>query len=203
MESLKENQEICQPDARQRGFTVLDLDSPNGWRSLTLKDFFDDAESIKLHEGVPEEVRSHFQTARNLIIYSWFYYPFNVTAELCAYTSVEFALRRKAGSTKGRPSFRKLLKMAVAENWISDAGFPHVCLKHEYIQSYNAESPPEFQQPQSPLAQEYCKTLIRAMPNLRNSLAHGHPFLHPSGAATVRICAELINQLFVKQELPS
>jgi hypothetical protein len=74
MESLKKFEEVCQPDVRQGAFVVCDANSPNGFRPLTLKDFCDDAESIQLHEGVPEKVRNHFQTARNLIIYAWFYY---------------------------------------------------------------------------------------------------------------------------------
>jgi hypothetical protein len=99
MESLKKFDEICEPDVRQKCFVIIDPDRA-GTRPQMLKDFYDYAESIQLHEGIPEEVRNHFQTARNLIIYSWFYYPFNVTAQICAYTSLEFALRIKAGSGK-------------------------------------------------------------------------------------------------------
>src|SRR5438046_2846328 len=102
MESLKKFEEVCQPDIRQGYFATCDPSNPSGFRPLTLKDFYDDAETIQLHEGVPEQVRDNFQTARNLIIYSWFYYPLNVTAQLCAYTSAEFALRIKAGDAEGR-----------------------------------------------------------------------------------------------------
>jgi hypothetical protein len=198
MESLKKLDQICQPDVRQSFFARLDLNNPNGYRSLVLEDFYNAAESVHLHEGVPEEIRNHFQTARNLIIYSWFYYPFNVTAELCAYTSAEFALRIKSGHKTGRSSFRKLLEKAVAENWIRDEGFSHVKRKHENFQSFNESLPPEFQRPQSQLAQDYCKAMIGVLPRLRNTLAHGSTMLHQGGATTVRICADLINQLFEK-----
>src|SRR6266446_1007194 len=112
MESLKKLDEICQPDVRQNAFSVLDSKYPGIFRKRTVEDFHRAAESIELHDGVPEEIRNHFQTARNLIIYSWFYYPFNITAELCAYTSVEYALRLRIGDRK--TPFAKLLETAVA-----------------------------------------------------------------------------------------
>jgi hypothetical protein len=198
MESLKEFQEICQPDVRQKCFARIDPNCPGGPSPITLKDFYDDAESIQLHEGVPEEVRNHFQTARNLIVYSWFYYPLNVTAELCAYTSVEYAVRIKTGDTTGRLPFKELLEVAVAENWMRDEGFSHVKGKYESLREFNETLPPEYQHPQSQLQQEYCKVLTDSMPKLRNTLAHGSTFLHNGGAFTVRICADLINQLFEK-----
>jgi hypothetical protein len=198
MESLKKLEDICQPDIRQKSFVCLDPGGPDGFRSQTLQDFHRAAESIVLHEGVPERIRNQFQDARNLIVYSWFYYPFNVTAELCAYATAEHALRIKAGETTGHSSFRRLLKRAVAENWIRDSGFSHVKRKHESLRAYNENLPPEFQQPQAPLAQEYCNAVTDALPNLRNALAHGDNYLHHSGAMTVRICADLINQLFEK-----
>jgi len=48
------------------------------------------------------------------------------------------------------------------------------------------------------LASQYCATLQKTIPMLRNCLAHGDSMLHEHGALTVRICAELINQLFPK-----
>jgi len=42
----------------------------------------------------------------------------------------------------------------------------------------------------------YCDALVKALPFLRNELAHGTTMLHEQGALQVRICAELINQLF-------
>ena len=43
---------------------------------------------------------------------------------------------------------------------------------------------------------EHCDALVKALPFLRNELAHGTTMLHEQGALQVRICAELINQLF-------
>ncbi len=173
---------------------ILDPSAPGGIRKRTLQDFHHTAESIRLHEGVPEAIRNHFQIARNLILYSWFYYPFNVTAELCAYTSAEYALRLRARDRK--TPFAILLKDAVSNGWISDSGFSIPRRKKEALKRFNEGLPEEFQTPVSSLGNEYCDTLRKTIPKLRNWLAHGDSMLHEHGALTVRICAELINQLF-------
>src|SRR5438046_3200701 len=95
MENLKPFEEICQKDVRQDSFAVMDANHAGIFRKRTLEDFYRTAEHISLHDGVPEKVRSHFATARNLIVYSFFYYPFNVTAQFLAFVSVEYALRIK------------------------------------------------------------------------------------------------------------
>jgi hypothetical protein len=194
MESLKKLEEICQKDPRQELFCNLKADG--SVRKLTLEDFHKRADKIRLHDGVPEKIRSHFETARNLIIYSWFYYPFNITAELCAYTSVEYALKTKNGYKSGRSSFSALLKKAVDEKWITDNGFSHIQRRRENIRAYNESLPFEFQTPQTAMLDDYCKTLVKSLPFLRNELAHGCSMLHEHGAMTVQICADLINQLF-------
>ena len=197
MESLKKFDEICQNDPRQDFFCIIDrVDGTT--RKRTLQDFHNRADQIRLHDGVPEQIRSHFETARNLIIYSWFFYPFNVTAELCAYTSVEFALKTKNGSSSSKISFKKLLQTAVEQKWICDEGFSHVKRRRKNIRDHIESLPPEYRMPQSSMSDEYCKNLTKSLPYLRNELAHGSSMLHEQGAFTVQICADLINQLFPK-----
>jgi hypothetical protein len=60
----------------------------------------------------------------------------------------------------------------------------------------NEGMPPDFQTPEPAMVREYSDTLAKVIPSLRNSLAHGTTMLHEQGALHVRICAELINQLF-------
>lgn len=196
MESLKNLEDVCKPDVRQKLFVRPDAESPSGFRERTLEDFHRAAESICLHEGVPERVRDHFQAARHLIVYSWFYYPFNVIAELCAYTSVEYALRHKTKDAKTPLS--ALLANAVKSGWIHDSGFSIPRRKREAMQRFNEGLPEFLQTPTPPLAQEYCAVLQKTLPKLRNWLAHGDSMLHEQGARTVRNCAELSNQLFPK-----
>ena len=194
MEHLKKLGEVCQMDVRQGFFTIMDPKHPGIFRKRGLEDFHHAAESIRLHAGVPESIRDHFQTARNLIIYSWFYYPFNISAQLSAYTSVEFALRTKTNDRKTK--FAVLLKRAVDNGWISDRGVSIARRRKQAIRRMNQGMPPDFQTPEPPMVREYSDTLAKVIPSLRNSLAHGTTMLHEQGALHVRICAELINQLF-------
>ncbi len=198
MEELKKFEEICEKDVRHGSFGVIDQSQPGGMRHLALADFYRAAERIQLHEGVPEEIRSHFQTARNLIIYTWFYYPFNMAAELCAFTSVEYAFRLKSNDPK--TPFKFLLKSAVEQGWVTDKGFS---VPQRRLEAYRANKADggfiaQFLPPEPILTREYCDVLVEVIPSLRNNLAHGSSTLHEQGASTVRTCAELINQLWLE-----
>lgn len=106
MEKLKPLEKVCQPDVRYRHRG--DLDHSTGTISeMTIESIYRLIEPIKLTENVPEEVRSHFEIARNLALYSWFVYSFNVVAAMQAYASLEMALKQKAG--KKRISLKKSL----------------------------------------------------------------------------------------------
>lgn len=160
------------------------------FRPLTFREIYEDAATITLHDGVPEVVRSHFAVAQNLLVYSWFFYPFNVTAQFLAYVTVELALKERFKPKEGR-SFKELVKLAVAEGLVKDEGFSHLRGRSELDQHTQQEIGLGPQQIKS-----YAEILIDAMPYLRNALAHGSAMLHPGGASSVRICAEFINQLF-------
>jgi hypothetical protein len=193
MESLKQLSEVAEPDVRQKFFVALDL--TNGTtRPFTLEDFHRAAASITLHPGVPDKVRENFETARHLIIYSWFYYPFNITAQLSAYITVEFALRTRFKDRKN--SFKHLLKKAVDAGLITDNGFTIAQRRAKQIREYNEVLPPDLRAPEPALVREYSDALTKALPYLRNEIAHGTTMLHNHGASSVRLSAELINQLF-------
>ncbi len=193
MESIKPFLEITEPDERSHAFVKMDRQT-GSFSHFTLEDFHRRAASIKLHAGVPESIRNHFETARNLIIYSWFYYPFNVTAQLTAYTSVEFALRVAFNDRK--TSFKHLLNKAVETGLITDKGFSIPQNKAKGTRENNQTMPVQFQVLEPTLTRDYSDALVKAIPYLRNQLAHGTIMLHERGAQHVRICAELINQLF-------
>ncbi len=190
MERLKEFDELLNPDERQKAFAVINHVSGH-YRSRTLRDIHDSAASIKLHGGVPEEIRSHFATALNLLVYSWYFYPFNVTAEFLAFVTVEFALKQRLNPDQKKASFKQLLTKAVAQGLIKDEGFSHVREQPE-VDEHLAHEIGMVSEP----VKSYVETLIKTVPYLRNELAHGTCMLHPNGASSVRICAELINQLF-------
>lgn len=173
METLKSLAEITDPDERNLYFQVVDENEVT--RRLTLQDIYESVSAISLHDGVPEEIRSHFTQARNLAVYAWFHYQFNVTAQLMGFVSVEYALKLKTG--KSRANFTALIKTAIEEGWISDDGFTAAKRRN------NPES-------------SYVEVLARVMPSLRNDLAHGTGMLHHKSVSSLRTCAEFINQLF-------
>jgi hypothetical protein len=99
MEKLKLLEEICEPDIRYR--SRVDLDKTAGTVSEnTIESIYRLIQPITLGSKVPDEVRSHFETAKNLALYSWFVYSFNVVAALHAFASLEMALRTKSGDKK-------------------------------------------------------------------------------------------------------
>lgn len=144
--------------------------------------------------------------AKNLLIYSWFEFSFAMSAQLHAYISVELALKEKVGGE--RLMLSKLLNQAVKEGWVMDSEFAAFSRIKEFakdserkIIKVGIEEQQSLHEaitsPDIALASErYTKLLIRAIPRLRNELAHGNYDIHDGGFETVRICAELINQLF-------
>lgn len=191
MEEFKEFNEILNPDERQNAFAVINRVSGHH-RPRMLRDIYDSAASIKLHSGVPEEIRNHFAAALNLLVYSWFFYPFNVTAQFLAFVTVEFALKQRLKPEK-KVSFKQLLTQAVEEGLIKDEGFSHLREQQEFDEQLSQEMGTLQENVKS-----YVEILVETMPYLRNELAHGTRMLHPNGASSVQICAEFINQLFPK-----
>jgi len=109
MEQFKSLTEVCEPDVRYRG--RVDRDKTTGAISeTTIESIYSLIEPIALRSTVPEEVRGHFETAKNLALYSWFVYSFNVVAAMHAFSSLEMALRIESGDKKTR--FKTLLDKA-------------------------------------------------------------------------------------------
>lgn len=189
LDTLKAFDELLEPDSRQRLFAVVNRRSGEA-RPLTLHDKYQAVEVISLAPCVPDDIREHFDTARNLLVYSWFVYRFNQVAELHAFASLEFALKTKCGdSPRG---LKKLLETAVERRWISDSGFKYY--RSGAITDMSDDG--KDSNPDTKNVQEYCRTLVETMPFIRNELAHGSGTLHPNGSTTLAIVADLINQLF-------
>lgn len=193
LDTLKAFDELLEPDSRQKHFAVVNRHTGEA-RPLTLRDNYEAIESVSLDPCVPDEIREHFDTARNLLAYSWFVYRFNQVAELHAFASLEFALKTKCGdSQKG---LRKLLETAVERGWILDSGFRHYRLSAIENISDDVE---DSTNSDAKDVQEYCRLLVETMPFIRNELAHGSQMLHPNGLMTLEIVADLINQLFERK----
>lgn len=99
VEQLKRLEDIYQPDVRYAN--RVDLDLTTGIATpMTAGSIYSLVEPIRLNATVPEDVRSHFEVARNLTVYSWFVYSFHEGAVMQAMTSLEMAARAKSGETE-------------------------------------------------------------------------------------------------------
>ena len=199
MNSLKPFDKLFIPDGIQGSYLLVNRET-GAARQKTLRDHYSEIEEIGLLPEVPEEIRVHFDTARNLYLYNWFVYRFGPVAELHAIASVEFALKIKSG--KKRACLKKLLNDAIQKKWIQDGGFKYYPVSQEtLIQRTAADShrPPKNEHdPDSDNLQAYCKILADSLPYFRNTFAHGSKIIYPTGVATLAICADIINQLFCK-----
>lgn len=192
VEFLKKFQDVTNPDPRYEFFHKIDR-STGSTRPITLEDIYSDVAKITLHAGVPDEIRSHFATSLNLLVYSWFYYPFGVAAHFNALVTIESALKKLFNEEK-HVSFARLIEKAVKNGLVKDSGFSMVRDQHRYGGVFGQDPEIDLES-----IEPYVTTLIKALPALRNSLAHGTYMLHPNGFPLVKICAEFINQLFTKK----
>src|SRR5262245_47162910 len=120
VECLKPLSELVTPDRRSADYELFD-ERARQWRASTLEDFYARVAAITLHPGVPLDIREHFASAQNALAYSWFYYPFNVTAQFLAFVSIEYALRERFGADENT-KFYRLVERAVNEGMVVDAG---------------------------------------------------------------------------------
>lgn len=207
---LKPVDAVTTPDVRWQHFAGLDQSTGEFVRhSLEYRHALID--SIYVNDVVPAAIREHFEIAKNLLLYAWFVYRFITVAELHAYSTIEMALRERAQSEglatravrggKEKPlMLRDLLDLAVERQWVVDAGF-EVDRTHKERLAQDREI---FRQLGAGIAmtedeldaQRYCKILQETIPVLRNSLAHGSGMIHPGGFSTLRICRDLIDQLY-------
>lgn len=203
---LKPLDEICEPDVRQAFFRGASLDCDHAELSR-----------IILSKKVPADVRQLFETAKNVSLYSWFVYRFHQVSELVAYSALEMALRLRYEKEKGKKtnaSLGKLLEHARKENWIHNEGFSYLDetarRRAEYKKSLEAilSRGPDSDEPipvDPPTEQEIQEAwneldmvsgIVEATPKLRNELAHGSSNLIPSSIASLRVVAEVINQIY-------
>ena len=175
MEHFTELDQIKNPDERNLFFVLVNEETGES-RGISLEDIHYSVSQIELVEAVPDSIRSQFNIAKNLAVYSWFSYPFHQISEMKAFSSVEDALKCVLG--KHKHGFKGLLKKAVCLGLLRDGGFSHI------------------PKPENPASNEYSQTLPEIMPRLRNNLAHGSTTLQPGSITNLRICSEVINQLY-------
>jgi len=221
-EHLRHPDNVCEPDVRNKLFVRYDPEQ-KAWRRLELKDQHEAIASIQLHDTVPENVKIQFETIRNLYLYAWFVYRFYPVCEHMAFCCLEYALREKFGIIveqdsqyvkKGKKAtFRPLLRYAIEKGYLKNEGFK-IWQQHaqqrslgrlgwEKMQEMNAKGLSEISYDESEAAiteddmsWDYLSVLLESLPTRRNHYAHGSSSLHNTVLNSVRIVAEVINQLY-------
>jgi len=203
MDTLKELSEVLKPDPRSEMYSIFDQES-GALRTKAIEDHYAIVSKFILHDGVPEKIREHFETTKNLLLYSWFVYRFIPVAEFHAATTLEFALKERTGG-KIRGLY-KLIDHAVSKGWVKNEGFSNwqhrERVREEQESMYRqlsklTENEIEFHDE----PYDYVEKLKETIPYLRNAYAHGSSMLYPGGYGKLEICFEFINQLYENNEI--
>jgi hypothetical protein len=152
------------------------------FRPAMASDLHDAVSAFSLHSGVPEDILQHFETVKNLYLYSWFIYRFQPVAELESLACLEFALRERLAEEIGtgkikEKMLRGLLKYAFENRLIKNEGFARWVKAND----------PQW---------DLLTALEMALPEIRNEYAHGSYSLTPTALGNIELVCEIINQLF-------
>ena len=187
METIKNKEQFFEPDVRSQGL------GPPLEKQYELLEYF------RLHDGVPESVRSCMNSVVTLWLYGWLYYPFYPLVIFLGATAVEMALQERLPEKRGK-GLKKLLETAKEAGLLNNEGFPslerrrkNAAMLNEQIEASigkAAESMPE---------RLYVDVLIETLPKIRNNFAHPeiHTIIAPGMAVdSLIVAAEIINQLW-------
>lgn len=201
---IKSLDEVLRPDDRHFSFVQIN-ENTGERRQISIADYHAMMSEADLSDAVPEKIRKQFDKARLAFIFCWFEYELSSLAEQHAYATLELALKTRmaieSDAKKDIRSLRNLMKEAIARGWLTDEGLS-VARRDRINFIFDGCEDRRWPMPQSD-PQAYCRALASALPELRNSLAHGSPILDMPGSVAKRVqtCAELINQLFQPKSL--
>ena len=222
MEEFKSLDEVTTVDRRNTYF-VLRNRITGKTRPQELKDHYESVSRFVLSETVPEKVRSHFNTAKNVLLYTWFAYGFFPVAELQALNALELALKERIGEdglkalkkqlkkTGKRPGMQAYIEHAAASKWIKNEDFQaYERAKNELLLEMNEKmggkglSSIEFDKNEIAVPEkdtiDFVGVLIQTVNWIRNTHAHGDVMLYPVSVwRTFEICSDFINALYRRQ----
>lgn len=220
MEEFKTIEEVTTVDVRNTYF-VLRNSETGETRPNDLPDHYQSIGRFILNQSVPEKIRSRFNTAKNLLLYTWFVYDFYPVAELHALSALELALRHRIGEEelKVLRKQRKQLGMhtfvehAVNNRWISNEDFSayhrapmerarmdYLIRKTEEMRAKGLDSiAVDYDEVRVPEENtiDYLGILLKTVHRIRNAHAHGETMLYPASVwTTFEVSSEFINALF-------
>jgi len=207
METVKAREAFLEPDPRSASFTNIDSQTDR-IVPMVLDDMYDMAKHFRVHEGVPEDVRSYMASVTTLWLYGWLYYPFYSLAQFLSTTAIEMALKERLSQQAGRKrrGLKHLLRVAKSQGLLRNEEFPWL----ERAREHEAQLEEELSEIGIPRPESaptpYVETLIASLPSLRNSWAH--PKMHsimPPGAVVdmMVLAATIINQLWQDPQAPT
>jgi hypothetical protein len=183
-EKLRPAEQVHEPDPRN-ALTAWTDPVTGELRPAKVGDLHNTVSTFTFHAGVPEDIAQHFETVKNVYLYSWFIYRFQSVAEFQSLSCLEFALRErlaneiKAGKIRGkRPGLQILMKYAIENQLVKNEGFDR------WVREEDSEW-------------DLLASLLKALPLIRNDYAHGTFSLTPTALGMIEVVHEIINQLFV------
>jgi hypothetical protein len=169
MEEFKSLKELTEMDEKHRliGAVCGSVPSLKGMHKYLSEEV--------LNDEVPEEIKGQFNVAKNMALYSYYFYALAPEVHLKTYTVIEHALRLKANPKKTM-MLKALINHAVSQRWVKDSGFRHL----------DNPSPDNV----------WCNSMVDVISDLRNSKAHGSSMLVGDCLHHISICVDFVNQLF-------
>ncbi len=142
-------------------------------------------EKISLNKKVPKEVAIQFETARNVLLYSYFSYRMTTVAHLFIYSVLEKAIRDKhkttyPNETKYFKGLKDSLVYALKKGWIQKKDFYFFDINNDEITKTDSEKDIDF------------------FVQYRNELAHSPQWLLPpfEVAQHFTLFQKMINRMF-------
>jgi hypothetical protein len=182
-DKLRPPEYLCDPDPRNALTAWCDTTNKI-IRPLQARDLHEAVAAFSFHSGVPEDITQHFETAKNVYIYSWFIYRFQPVAELQSLACLEYALRvrlaeeiRSGKLKEKRPGLQRLMQYVIKHHLVKNEGFAR------WVRAQD----PEW---------DLLTSLEKALPQIRNDYAHGSYNLTPTALGIIELVHEIINQLF-------
>lgn len=189
MEALKRLEEIGQPDSRYVGYSLVNKVT-GAKRPYTIKEHHDSVNSIALTDKVPEDIQEHFETGRNLLLYSWYVYPFIAVAQLHFSICLEAALRQRLGIERTNdgpgPGLKRLIEAARSEGVLDGIDLGKFDGALSFVPSMPDETKEEW----------LFGRAIEIVRFFRNNLAHGKVLLYPDGGFVQTMTAVIVNHLY-------
>ena len=196
MEKIKQFKKLCKNDD-------LSISSILGLKSF--EEYYNDIASININNNIPEFIKDNFITVLHLLIYSVYYRPFNIIAKQHALITLESALRKKLSVKDGDKdkSLSTLLRCAVRNELINieEINIPLTYPEQQKIQEKIGKSLAKNEDYNFKDSKKIYNDKIKLICNQRNQLTHKIQIEYIDGEVWVKICVDLVNQLYSDKSL--